>query len=135
MGSGRGLSLLESLVVLALLATGVLVVVPTAAEVGRRDRVTAAAREIATAFHALRWKSVSEGRNRGLYFEQRAEEWVWTEVADGNGNGLRTAEVRDGTDPAVAAERRPVVHDAGVFLGFPPGKRIPRICIWIMNRA
>ena len=66
-------------------------------------------------------------RSHGLYFEELAGRWAWREVVDGNGNGLRTAEVRSGTDPTLSGPHRLEHRVAGVRLGFIPGLVVPRI--------
>ena len=80
---------------------------------------------MATLLSAQRWKSVAAHRVRGLQFRKVGTGWSFREVADGNGNGLRTAEIGRGVDPVMsgddALERR--VQD--VTLGFPPGGPFP----------
>ena len=48
-------------------------------------------------------------------------------VEDGNGNGLRTAEVRRGVDPTVSGPHHLQDQVEDVRLGFPPGGPFPRI--------
>ena len=98
MNSRKGFTLLEMAVVLLLLGLGVALSVPALARIRSGARTAAAAREVAVSFQALRWKSVASARSHGWFFEQDGSGWFWTEVRDGNGNGLRTAEIRDGTD-------------------------------------
>jgi hypothetical protein len=122
---GLGLAeALASLVVVALLA---MIVLPASADLRRAGLTAAAARDLAVRFHALRWKSVARHRHHGLFFSREGEAWVWFEVSDGNGNGLRTAEIRDGTDPTLSGPHRLSDRLAPVRMGFPPGGRIPRI--------
>jgi hypothetical protein len=87
-------------------------------------KTAAAAREFAVLFQALRWKSVSENVHVGLFFEPDGAGWHWWEVRDGNGNGLRTAELRRGTDVRVSGPQR---LQRGVRLGFPDGRTIREI--------
>ncbi|NIM01081.1 MAG: hypothetical protein GTN89_09270 [Acidobacteria bacterium] len=123
----NGWSLLEALV--ALVLTGILVSwsAALAGRVVADAHTAAAAREFAVLFQALRWRSVSENRHVGLFFEPAGETWRWWEVADGNGNGLRTAEVRDGVDFKTSGPHRVSTAHRGVRLGFPPGGAIPPI--------
>lgn len=123
----RGITLSETLAVLALLAIGLAAALPTVADLGSAGRAAAGARLMATAFHAMRWRSVAENRAHGLYFERRDDGWVWYEVADGNGNGLRSAEIEDGTDGALSGPQRLEDRVSRVRLGFPAGGPIPRI--------
>lgn len=87
----------------------------------------AAAREFAVRFQALRWKSINENRHLGLFFEPEGDRWRWWEVADGNGNGLRTAEIRRGVDLKTSGPHRLRAAHRGVRLGFPDGKTVSAI--------
>ena len=64
-------------------------------------RGRAAARELASTFRLLRAEAVAVRRSRGLWFDDGPRGWRFRVVADGNGNGLRTDEIRDGTDPTL----------------------------------
>jgi Tfp pilus assembly protein FimT len=123
----NGWSLIDSIVTLALVGLLVSWAVPIAGRVVADVHTAAAAREFAVLFQALRWKSVSENRNVGLFFEQSGETWQWWEVRDGNGNGLRSAEVRNGTDVKSSGPQRIETTHRGVRLGFPAGQAVPAI--------
>lgn len=127
MWENRGLTLVELLTALALLGLLLAFTLPATAELRTAGRAAAAARELATTLHALRWRSVAEHCAQGLYFESDSLGWSWRIVRDGNGNGLRTQEIRDGTDPTVQAPRRVEASVSGVRLGFPPGGPFPAI--------
>lgn len=116
------------LAVLYLLALGALVAFPATAYLREEGRAAAGARQMATTFQALRWKSVSMRRACGLFFERQGDRWVWWLVVDGNGNGLRTAEVRAGVDPIRSGPHGLDDHLEHVALGFPPrGGPFPQI--------
>ena len=66
-------------------------------------------------------------RHHGLFFEELEGGWAWFVVRDGNGNGLRTSEVRSGTDETLSGPHRLEDHMPGVGLGFPAGCSIPGI--------
>ena len=119
-----GWSLVEALVALTVAGLLLAWTAPIAARVVADARTSAAAREFAVLFYALRWRSVSENRHVGLYFERSGAAWQWWQVGDGNGNGLRTAEVRNGVDPKRSGPHR---LGTGVRFGFPAGGPIPRI--------
>ncbi len=127
MHATRGLTLVEILVVLALLAIATLIALPATGTLRERGRTEAGAREMALLLQADRWKAVAVRRSRGLWFERRGESWIWWEVEDGNGNGLRTAEVRDGTDRILSGPHRLEDLVPEVTLGFPPGGPFPEI--------
>lgn len=121
----RGLTAAEILVALALLAALVLVGAPAAAQLRDGGRAAAGARRVATAFAAERWRAVTLARSGGYHFAPDGGVWAWLPVEDGNGNGLRTAEVRSGVDRA-RDERRPLARDVqGVEFGIPPGGPFP----------
>ena len=125
MAASKGYTLAELLAVLAIVAMAVAVALPAAAMLRDGGRAAAGARTMATILSAQRWKSVAGHRVRGLQFRKVGSGWSWREVADGNGNGLRSAEIARGVDPVLtgddALERR--VPD--VTLGFPPGGPYP----------
>lgn len=122
-----GMSLAELLATLALLGTALLLTIPTVASMRSEGRAAAAAREMAMTFHALRWRAVAQNRHHGLFFDTLEEGWVWFVVRDGNGNGLRTSEVRDGTDETLSGPHRLEDRIRGVGLAFPEGAAIPGI--------
>jgi prepilin-type N-terminal cleavage/methylation domain-containing protein len=122
-----GFSLAELLVVLMLVGLCAVVFTPGAAEMLSDARTAAGAREMAMRFQELRFKSVSRRRSHGLFFQQDARGWFWQAVRDGNGNGLRTAEVRSGVDPTLSGPRRLEDSVEGVTLGFPALRPIPGI--------
>ena len=127
MSASRGFSLAEILVVVVLLALTILAVVPAAAGMLSGSRTAAAARHVALTFQALRFKSVATNRAHGLLFEQDVTGWLWYEVQDGNGNGLRTAEVRRGIDRVLSGPHRLEERISRVTLGFPDTGPIPAI--------
>ena len=86
------------------------------------------ARALAADLSGLRWKATSRARFHGLFFEQDPDgAWSWVEVADGNGNGLRTAEIRSGVDPRLGEPRRLENEPGAVTLGFPGAGPFPAI--------
>jgi prepilin-type N-terminal cleavage/methylation domain-containing protein len=123
--ASKGYTLAELLAVLAIVAMAVAVALPAAAMLRDGGRAAAGARTMAGVLSAQRWKSVASRRVRGLQFRKIGSGWSWREVEDGNGNGLRTAEITRGIDrvlsPDTALERQ--VQD--VSLGFPPGGPFP----------
>jgi len=123
----RGLSLVELLAALVLIGVLTSMLIPTGAEMIAGARAGAGAREMAATLQAMRWTAVSSNRSHGLYFALDQRGWHWWVVRDGNGNGLRTAEVRDGTDPTVSGPHRLEDRVDGLYLGFPPAPSVPAI--------
>jgi len=124
----RGFTLVEVLVVLALIGIALAVAAPTVASLRDGGRAEAGAREVASRFQAQRMAGVATRRFRGLAFAQDDRGWAWREVEDGNGNGLRTAEVAGGVDRTLSGPWRLEDRVGQVRLGFPPvGAPFPRI--------
>jgi len=123
----RGWTLLELLAALAVIALGLAAALPALARTRSAALCAAGARHMATSIQALRWRSAARATGHGLLFERDERGWRWVEARDGNGNGLRTAEVRSGVDPVLGAPRRLEDEVFGMTLGFPPGGPYPRI--------
>jgi prepilin-type N-terminal cleavage/methylation domain-containing protein len=122
----RGFTLPEALVVLAIAGLAIAIAVPATASLRMNGRCAAGARMMAGVFRQLRFQSVALRKNRGAWFHLVDGSWVWHLVEDGNGNGLRTAEIRAGTDVILSGPHRlqDVVHP--VRPGFPEGS-FPRV--------
>jgi prepilin-type N-terminal cleavage/methylation domain-containing protein len=122
--ASKGFTLAELLAVLAIVAMAVAVALPAAAMLRDGGRAAAGARTMATMLSAQRWKSVAGHRTRGLQFRKVGGAWSWREVADGNGNGLRTAEIGR-ADPVLSGDDALERRIASVTLGIPPGGPYP----------
>ena len=125
MAASRGFTLAELLAVLAIVAMAVAVALPAAAMLRDAGRAAAGARTMATVLSAQRWKSVTAHRVMGLQFRKVGSAWTWREVADGNGNGLRTAEITRGVDPVLSQDAALEREVEAVTLGIPPGGPYP----------
>lgn len=123
----RGFTLLETLVALLLVGMALAVALPAAAHLWGAGRTAAAARQMATDLQAMRWRSVAGRRAHGLLFERDGRGWFWRAAQDGNGNGMRTRDVRGGADPVLSGPHRIENRLEHVRLGFPPGGPFPRI--------
>jgi len=123
----RGWSLVELLAALVLIGVLTSLLLPTTAEIAADARAAAGARELAAILQSMRWKAVATNTNHGLFFALDDKGWHWLVVRDGNRNGLRTAEVRNGTDRIVSGPHRLEERVSGLYLGFPPAVSVPRI--------
>jgi prepilin-type N-terminal cleavage/methylation domain-containing protein len=123
--ASKGYTLAELLAVLAIVAMAVAVTLPAAAMLREGGRAAAGARTMASVLSAQRWKSVTKHRVSGLQFRKLGTTWSWREVADGNGNGLRTAEITRGIDPVLTPDDSLEHQDSSVRLGLPPGGPYP----------
>jgi prepilin-type N-terminal cleavage/methylation domain-containing protein len=123
--ASKGYTLAELLAVLAIVAMAVAVALPAAAMLRDGGRAAAGARAMAAILAGQRWKSVAAHRVRGLQFRKIGNAWTWREVQDGNGNGLRSAEITRGIDPVLTADAALEREVPDVRLGFPPGGTDP----------
>jgi hypothetical protein len=57
-----------------------------------------AVHETTVAFYLARSHAITKGRNVGLKFRKNGDRYEWALYADGNGNGVRTAEIASGVD-------------------------------------
>ena len=125
MTASKGYTLAELLAVLAIVAMAVALTLPAAATLRDGGRAAAGARTMATLLSAERWKSVAKHNTVGLQFRKIGSAWAWREVADGNGNGLRSAEISRGVDPILSGDERLERKVADVTIGIPPGGPYP----------
>ena len=116
-----GYSLVELLFALAISATLVGIAVPLAGSANDEIRTAAAARRVAGKISTARVDAVRRSTTVGLHFETFAGDVVFTTYADGNGNGVRTAEIRSGVDPVLRPSERIGDTHAGVRFGLLPG--------------
>ena len=103
MSREQGISLVE--VCLSLLLVGCLsmFVVPAMATWIDSARLVSAGGRVTLLFRQLRYRAIASAGCRGMIFDQNENgDWVFRVVADGNDNGIRRAEVEDGTDPVLA---------------------------------
>ena len=82
-----------------------------------------AVHETTVAFYRARSHAIFRGRNVGLKFRKNGPAFEWTLYADGNGNGVLTAEIASGTDPYLGIYFPWSRND--VFPGIMTGTRVP----------
>ncbi len=91
-GAG-GYSLLEGLLVLALLASASAIGAPLAASMVEDERARQAAGFIASRFRLARERAAATGAAEAVVFDPAAGAWTFRVCADGNGNGVRRGEL------------------------------------------
>jgi type II secretory pathway pseudopilin PulG len=121
------MTLIETLLVTALGGMMLVAAVPALSALREQGRTAAGARVLAMELHRMRWESVARRRAAGLRFTLGPAGWEWDLVEDGNGNGLRTAEIASGVDVEISGPHRLDPRVEGVRLGFPPGGPFPQI--------
>jgi Tfp pilus assembly protein FimT len=106
------------------LAVSVLVaVLPGVLQLRQAIAVRSAVHETTVAFYRARSYAISRNRNVGLKFRKSGERWEWALYADGNGNGVRTAEIASGVDKYLGVSYPWVRND--VFPSILTGTRVP----------
>jgi len=89
------------MIVLALASILAAFAVPTTGATIDAGRISQAANVMAARFRLARLEAVSQSRSIGLVFDQVGGRWTFRVCRDGNGNGLRRAEIASGTDGCV----------------------------------
>jgi prepilin-type N-terminal cleavage/methylation domain-containing protein len=125
-GPPTGFSLVEVLACLALLGILIAVAVPLLAETVARERLRAAGWETALLLRGLRHRAIAERLAYGLRFIQVAGLWSCSLYRDGNGNGIRTADILAGRDPLVWGPEDPGTRHEGIRYGLPDAA-VPQI--------
>jgi prepilin-type N-terminal cleavage/methylation domain-containing protein len=123
----KGFSLLELLVVVAL--AGILILFSSADLAGaqRRRNFENFAREMVDLLELCRWRAISEGVYAGAVITRDGDAYSASIYLDGNGNGIRSAEIESGTDTRIRGPvglRRPDGDSEAGFLA-PPLPQIP----------
>lgn len=96
-GAG-GFSFVELLLVVALIATMTGLTVPVTAHAIDDGRARQAAGFMASQLRLARQQAALQGRVVGLLFDRVGSRWTFRMCVDGNGDGVRRAEVSTGTD-------------------------------------
>jgi type II secretory pathway pseudopilin PulG len=126
-----GFSLLDLLLTVSILGIVVLVSTPPLMRATAELRLRMAASEASRIFAAARSYAVRHSANVGVKFHpgENGAATTWSLHLDGDGDGVRTADLRDGTDPAVPGAGnvvdRPASFASGIGFGFPEGP-LPR---------
>lgn len=129
-GGQGGHTLLEMLVVAALLATLGVVGIPGLRAASLQSQIRGAAELFQAEFRLARSIAVRSGRQTAIRFEQAADGlWYVSSYSDGNGNGVLAADIRSGRDVRVAGPRRLVSGAPDIRVGInagvpepPPGR-------------
>jgi hypothetical protein len=112
-----------------------LMAAPGAAALKESVSIRNAVHETTVAFFLARSYAISRNRNVGLKFRKNGDRHEWALYADGNGNGVRTAEIASGVDryvgvtyPWTRNDVRPAIM-TGVRVPDPssPGRYLDRI--------
>lgn len=125
-GAGHGFTLIELLIATSVLALLTTLAVPPLRRQISQHRVRLAAAEVASALWTARSSAVRHGVSVAVRFETDdshvdAVASVFSLYADGDGDGVRTADLNTGTDPRIRRPARLLHVGADVRFGFPEG--------------
>ena len=102
----EGFTLIELLVSLAFTTVLVGMALPIGADAIDDLHTASAARFLAARIAASRMDAISRSRAIGVRFQPSTPDYQFAAFADGNGNGVRTAEITAGIDAPVGKSRQ-----------------------------
>jgi Tfp pilus assembly protein FimT len=114
-------TILELLFVLAIAGTLTTIAVPQGLRALDDFRTRTAARYLAQRLGDARLSAIKRSKAHGLRFEVSAPDYRITTVADGNANGLRTAEIQNGVDRTLTEPEYLAWHFRDVVFGILDG--------------
>jgi prepilin-type N-terminal cleavage/methylation domain-containing protein len=101
----HGYSLLELLTSIAIIGLVAAVAVPSFLSLRRRAAVRSAAAEIRSVFHQVRSRAIARHGNAGVKFTRVGSEWEFAIYDDGDGDGVRSDDIRRRVDREVTRPR------------------------------
>ncbi len=101
-GGETGVSLLEVLVTVALIATVTSLATPMVVHARDDQEGRSAAIFLAGQFRLARQRAILTGRNHALVFDRVNEEWTFVMCADGDADGVSRIDISGGVDPCPA---------------------------------
>jgi prepilin-type N-terminal cleavage/methylation domain-containing protein len=122
MSKTRGFQLVEMLAVLAIVGLLTSFAVAPLLRLSAATRVRSAAEEMVGVLRSAKSYAIVHSANVGVKFSTLPNHTVvWRLYRDGDGDGVLTADIRSGVDPAVTTEQRLMEFGNTVRFGFPPG--------------
>jgi len=120
----RGMGIMELLFVLALGVTLAGIAIPLTSESIEEIRVASAARNLATRVGGMRIDALKRSTCIGMRFQRATvnqDDYAFELFVDGNGNGVRSADISSGIDSRTGAAQRLGDQFPGVTFGLLPG--------------
>jgi prepilin-type N-terminal cleavage/methylation domain-containing protein len=119
--ASAGFTLIEVLLAAAVAVVMASVALSLAGSAIDELRTLAAARYLAGRIVQVRMQAVAGSTSVALRFEPSGPDYLVTPYADGNGNGVRAADIHRGVDPPVGVPSRLGDNFGGVRFGLLPG--------------
>src|SRR5262245_49019968 len=116
-GGPPGFTILELLFTVAIAGTLTAIAVPVGLRTLDDFRTRSAARYLAARLADARIRAVRRSSATGLRFIPASPDYLIATVADGNGNGIRTAEIQRGIDRTLTEVEAIGWHFSGVAFG------------------
>jgi type II secretory pathway pseudopilin PulG len=116
----QGYSLVEVLFALAVLVTLGGLAVPQLLATVDHVRAAGAVRYLTTRLHQVRMEAIVRSKNVALQITQTADGYSFATYVDGNGDGIRTHDMQNGTDPRLTRPERLPDQFSGVDFGVLP---------------
>jgi prepilin-type N-terminal cleavage/methylation domain-containing protein len=120
-GCNPGFTILELLFAIAIAGTLTVMAVPQSLRALDDFRAHSATRYLAQRLMTARFEAIRRSTAHGLRFESTGADYRLSLVADGNRNGLRTADIQSGIDRTLSPPERLESHFAGVAFGIVEG--------------
>jgi prepilin-type N-terminal cleavage/methylation domain-containing protein len=117
----HGFTLIELLLAVALTTILVGIALPIGGDTIDDLRTAAAARYLAGRIAASRMEAISRSQAVALRFQAAIPDYEFASFVDGNGNGVRTAEIGTGIDLPVGGRRKLCDDFANVHFGLTVG--------------
>jgi prepilin-type N-terminal cleavage/methylation domain-containing protein len=117
----EGFSLIEVVIVVALIVILAGAAIPLAFGSVDRVRASGAASYVAGRLAAARFEAVKRSAHVAIRFVEDATGFWLRTYVDGNGNGVRTGDIAEGIDQPITAAERLDFHFPGVSFGIAPG--------------
>ena len=118
-----GYTAAEAVAVLAIAAAVTALVAPGVFQLSAAQAVRSSAGEVRAMLFQARALALSRGRYVGVKFRKNGNRYEWALYGDGNGNGIRTAEIAKGIDPPLGIAIPWSRND--VLPGILKGSRVP----------
>jgi prepilin-type N-terminal cleavage/methylation domain-containing protein len=117
----EGYTLIELLLATSLIATLAGISVPLASGTVDALRASGAARHMAARIATIRLDAVRRATTVALRFDRQGSDYTFTTFVDGNGNGVRAADVTQKIDLPLTSAERLRDHFPGTSFGLLPG--------------